>query len=70
MAHVSTFTELQTSPDTGVDYYLWSLQLSGIATTMGAVNFVATLIKMRAPGMTMMRMPVFVGALLSVMFLF
>ncbi|CAK00622.1 cytochrome o ubiquinol oxidase subunit I [Bartonella tribocorum] len=53
------FTELQTSPDTGVDYYLWSLQLSGIATTMGSVNFIATMIKMRAPGMTMMRMPVF-----------
>ncbi|WP_035000391.1 cbb3-type cytochrome c oxidase subunit I [Bartonella tamiae] len=53
------FTALENSPDTGVDYYLWSLQLSGIATTMGAVNFVATIIKMRAPGMTMMKMPVF-----------
>lgn len=52
-------SELSGSPDTGVDYYLWSLQLSGIATTMGAVNFVATIIKMRAPGMTMMKMPVF-----------
>jgi len=47
------------SPDTGVDYYIWSLQLSSIATTTGAVNFVATIIKMRAPGMTMMRLPVF-----------
>ncbi|WP_412058984.1 cytochrome o ubiquinol oxidase subunit I [Bartonella sp. DGB2] len=53
------FSELATSPDTGVDYYLWSLQLSGIATTMGAVNFIATIIKMRAPGMSMMRLPVF-----------
>jgi len=52
-------SELAGSPDTGVDYYLWSLQLSGIATTMGAVNFVATIVKMRAPGMTMMKMPVF-----------
>ncbi|WP_182418604.1 cytochrome o ubiquinol oxidase subunit I [Bartonella sp. HY038] len=51
---------LEGSPDTGVDYYLWSLQLSGIATTTGAVNFVATIIKMRAPGMTMMKMPVFI----------
>lgn len=50
---------LEGSPDTGVDYYLWSLQLSGIATTTGAVNFVATIIKMRAPGMTMMKLPVF-----------
>lgn len=47
------------SPDTGMDYYLWSLQLSGIATTMGAVNFIATIIKCRAPGMTMFKMPVF-----------
>lgn len=53
------FTELANSPDTGVDYYLWSLQLSGIATTMGAVNFIATIVKMRAPGMTMMKMPIF-----------
>lgn len=53
------FTELADSPDTGVDYYLWSLQLSGIATTMGAVNFIATIIKMRAPGMTMFKMPIF-----------
>lgn len=52
-------SELSGSPDTGVDYYLWSLQLSGVATTIGAVNFVATIIKMRAPGMTMMKMPVF-----------
>lgn len=52
-------SELSGSPDTGVDYYLWSLQLSGVATTMGAVNFVATIIKMRAPGMTMMKMPIF-----------
>jgi len=52
-------SELAGSPDTGVDYFIWSLQLSGIATTTGAVNFVATIIKMRAPGMSMMRMPVF-----------
>ncbi|RCL01312.1 MAG: cytochrome o ubiquinol oxidase subunit I [Candidatus Tokpelaia sp. JSC085] len=52
-------SEVSGSPDTGMDYYLWSLQLSGIATTIGAVNFVATIIKMRAPGMTMMKMPVF-----------
>ena len=52
-------SDIQGSPDTGVDYYLWSLQLSGIATTMGAVNFITTIIKMRAPGMTMFKMPVF-----------
>ena len=52
-------SELAYSPDTGVDYYLWSLQIAGIGTTLSAVNMVATIIKMRAPGMTMMKMPVF-----------
>lgn len=52
-------SDISGSPDTGMDYYLWSLQLSGIATTMGAVNFVATIVKCRAPTMTMGKMPVF-----------
>jgi cytochrome o ubiquinol oxidase subunit I len=47
------------SPDTGVDYYLWSLQIAGIGTTLSAINMVTTIVKMRAPGMTMMKMPVF-----------
>ena len=50
---------LEYSPDTGVDYYLWSLQIAGVGTTLSAINMVATIIKMRAPGMTMMKMPVF-----------
>ncbi|MGI4731168.1 MAG: cbb3-type cytochrome c oxidase subunit I, partial [Janthinobacterium lividum] len=52
-------SELAYSPDTGVDYYLWSLQIAGVGTTLSAINMVATIIKMRAPGMTMMKMPVF-----------
>src|ERR1700742_1410665 len=52
-------SELQFSPGVGVDYYLWSLQLSGIGTLLTGVNFFATIIKMRAPGMTLMKMPVF-----------
>jgi cytochrome o ubiquinol oxidase subunit I len=47
------------SPDVGVDYYLWSLQISGIATLLTGVNFVTTILKLRAPGMTYFRMPVF-----------
>ena len=47
------------SPDTGVDYYLWSLQIAGVGTTLSAINMVATIVKMRAPGLTMMRLPVF-----------
>src|SRR5246500_3404945 len=52
-------SELQFSPGVGVDYYLWSLQISGIGTLLTGVNFFVTIIKMRAPGMTFMRMPVF-----------
>ncbi|MGA0607940.1 cytochrome o ubiquinol oxidase subunit I [Phenylobacterium sp. VNQ135] len=50
---------LQNSPDTGPDYYLWALQIAGVGTTLSAINMVTTIIKMRAPGMTMMKMPVF-----------
>jgi cytochrome o ubiquinol oxidase subunit I len=52
-------SELAFSPDVGVDYYLWALQISGIGTLVTGVNFVTTILKMRAPGMTLMRMPVF-----------
>jgi cytochrome o ubiquinol oxidase subunit I len=52
-------SELQFSPGVGVDYYLWSLQISGIGTLLAGINLVTTILKMRAPGMTYMRMPVF-----------
>ncbi|UCI05199.1 cytochrome o ubiquinol oxidase subunit I [Mesorhizobium sp. B1-1-8] len=52
-------SELRFSPGVGVDYYLWSLQISGIGTLMTGINFVTTILKMRAPGMGYMRMPVF-----------
>jgi len=52
-------SELQFSPGVGVDYYLWSLQISGIGTLMTGINFVTTILKTRAPGMGYMRMPVF-----------
>jgi cytochrome o ubiquinol oxidase subunit I len=50
---------IQNSPGTGPDYYLWALQIAGVGTTLSAINMVATIIKMRAPGMTMMKLPVF-----------
>jgi cytochrome o ubiquinol oxidase subunit I len=50
---------LQYSPGVGVDYYLWSLQISGIGTLLTGVNFVTTVLKIHAPGMTYMRMPMF-----------
>ena len=52
-------SELQYSPGVGVDYYLWSLQISGLGTLLAGINFVTTILKMRAPGMSYMRMPVF-----------
>jgi cytochrome o ubiquinol oxidase subunit 1 len=52
-------SELKYSPGVGVDYYLWSLQISGIGTLMTGINFVTTILKIRAPGMSYMRMPVF-----------
>ena len=52
-------SELAFSPDVGVDYYLWSLQISGVGTLMAGINMVATILKLRAPGMGYFRMPVF-----------
>src|SRR5712671_906215 len=52
-------SEMQYSPGVGVDYYLWSLQISGLGTLLAGINFVTTILKMRAPGMSYMRMPVF-----------
>ncbi|VVE88333.1 cytochrome o ubiquinol oxidase subunit I [Pandoraea bronchicola] len=47
------------SPDVGVDYYIWALQIAGIGTLLSGINLLVTIVKMRAPGMSMMRMPVF-----------
>jgi len=47
------------SPGVGVDYYIWALQIAGVGTTLSGINLIATIVKMRAPGMTMMRMPIF-----------
>lgn len=47
------------SPDVGVDYYIWSLQIAGVGTLLSGVNLVVTIVKMRAPGMDLMKMPVF-----------
>ena len=47
------------SPDVGVDYYIWALQVAGVGTTLSGINLIATIIKMRAPGMSLMKMPIF-----------
>ena len=52
-------SELAFSPDVGVDYYLWALQISGVGTLLSGINLCTTILKMRAPGMGYTRMPVF-----------
>ncbi|MGP1956900.1 MAG: cytochrome o ubiquinol oxidase subunit I [Arsenophonus sp. NC-PE1-MAG3] len=47
------------NPGVGVDYWIWSLQISGIGTTLTGINFFTTILRMRASGMSMMKMPVF-----------
>ena len=56
---------LDYSPDVGVDYYIWALQIAGVGTLLSGVNLLATIVKMRAPGMTLMKMPVFVWTALA-----
>lgn len=48
-----------TSPGVGVDYWIWALQISGIGSTLSGINFIVTVLRRRAPGMTLMRMPLF-----------
>ncbi|MBF0298650.1 MAG: cbb3-type cytochrome c oxidase subunit I [Oligoflexia bacterium] len=53
-------SELEFNPSAGVDYLIWSLQLSGLGSLLAGINFIVTIIKERAPGMTLMKMPLFV----------
>lgn len=50
---------LEYSPGVGVDYYLWAIQISGVGTLLAGINIVVTILKMRAPGMGYLRMPMF-----------
>ena len=60
---------LEYSPGVGVDYWLWSLQLAGIGSLLSGINFIVTILKMRAPGMTLMKMPIFAWSVLAAMLL-
>lgn len=65
---------LEYSPGTGVDYWIWSLQVAGIGSLLSGVNFLVTIFTMRRKGMTTMKMPIFVwtvlGSMLLVVFAF
>ncbi len=54
---IAPLSGMEYSPGVGVDYWIWSLQISGIGTTLGGINFIMTILKMRAPGMSLMKMP-------------
>ena len=56
---------LDYSPDVGVDYYIWALQVAGVGTLLSGVNLLATIVKMRAPGMSLMKMPIFTWSALA-----
>ena len=47
------------NPGVGLDYYIWALQIAGVGTTLSGINLLVTIVKMRAPGMGLMKMPVF-----------
>src|SRR5260370_5108940 len=52
-------SEVAYSPGVGVDYYLWSLQISGLGTLLSGINLTTTILKLRAPGMGYRQMPIF-----------
>jgi len=53
------YSGIEYSPGVGVDYWLWAVIVSGVGTTLTGINFLVTIFKRRAPGMTLMRMPLF-----------
>lgn len=60
-------SELHFSPGVGVDYWIWSLQIAGIGSLLSGINFIVTILKMRAPGMSLMKMPMFTWSVLGSM---
>ena len=60
---------IEYSPDEGVDYWIWIVQIAGVGSTLSGINFLVTILKMRCPGMTLMKMPIFVWSILCSMVL-
>jgi len=60
---------LKYSPGVGVDYWLWTIQISGAGSLLSGINFLVTILKMRCPGMSLMKMPIFVWSALTMMIL-
>ena len=62
-------SELRYSPGVGVDYWIWALQVAGVGSLLSGINFITTILKMRAPGMSLMKMPMFCWSVLASMML-
>jgi cytochrome o ubiquinol oxidase subunit 1 len=62
-------SELAYSPGVGVDYWIWALQIAGVGSLLSGINFLVTILKMRAPGMSLMKMPMFCWGVLCSMVL-
>lgn len=60
---------IEYSPGVGVDYWIWALQIAGAGSLLSGINFIVTILKMRAPGMTLMKMPIFAWSVLGSMLL-
>lgn len=60
---------IEYSPNEGVDYWIWIVQIAGVGSTLSGINFLVTILKMRCPGMTLMKMPIFVWSALCSMLL-
>jgi len=58
-------SELAYSPGVGVDYWIWALEIAGAGSLLSGINFLVTILKMRCPGMTLMKMPMFVWSVLG-----
>lgn len=58
---------LEYSPGVGVDYWIWALQIAGVGSLLSGINFLVTILKMRRPGMTLMKMPLFTWSVLNSM---
>lgn len=65
---------IEYNPGVGVDYWIWSLQIAGLGSLLSGVNFLTTILKKRAPGMSLMKMPIFawtvMGSMILVIFSF
>lgn len=60
---------LEFGPGEGIDYWIWTLQIAGVGSLISGINFIVTILKMRCPGMTMMKMPMFVWSVLATLVL-